>query len=134
MEAKASDIKLDKYVGELKKNCDIVGKKYKKVIGILYNGYEVIVFKNKERVVGETELRNKEYYFGLFDDNNIDTNEIYNITRSINDSLHFDFAIKNLYNRMIFTITKVITALYNWENLIIPEKESSPLLYNEKAF
>ena len=112
MEAKASDIKLDKYVGELTKNCDIVGKKYKKVIGILYNGYEVIVFKNKERVVGETELRNKEYYFGLFEDNNIDTNEIYNITRSINDSLHFDFAIKNLYNRMIITACALVAKRY----------------------
>lgn len=112
LEAKASDVKLDKYVSELKKNCDIVGTKYKKVIGILYNGYEVIVFKNEERVVGETELRNKEYYFGLYNDNNIDTNEIYNITRSINDSLHFDLGIKNLYNRMIFTACALVAKRY----------------------
>lgn len=112
LEAKASDVKLEKHISELKKNCDIARTKYKKVIGILYNGYEVIVSKNGEIVVGETELRNKEYYFGLFEDNDIDTNEIYNITRSINNSLHFDFGIKNLYHRMIFTACALVAKRY----------------------
>lgn len=61
LEAKASDVKLEKHIGELLKNCDIAGTKYKKVIGILYNGYEIIILKNKEKVPEETELQNKEY-------------------------------------------------------------------------
>ena len=112
LEAKASDVKLEKHIGELLKNCDIAGTKYKKVIGILYNGYEIIILKNKEKVPEETELQNKEYYFGLFEDNNIDTNEIYDITKNINNSLHFDFGIKNLYHRMIFTACALVAKRY----------------------
>lgn len=50
LEAKASKISLDKkqVVDELLKNIRITQTKYKKVIGILYNGKDVRVFKGEE--------------------------------------------------------------------------------------
>ena len=39
-----ADISLKKWENELKKNCDIVLCKYKKVIGILHNGIDTRVF------------------------------------------------------------------------------------------
>lgn len=112
METKATDVKLDKYVCELKKNCDIAGTKYKKVIGILYNGYDVIVFKNGERLLGEYQLHNKEYYLGLFNENKIDKRAIYTATKTINDTLHFGLKLKNLYHRMIFTACALVAKRY----------------------
>ena len=48
LETKASHVSLgDKQVDELQKNIRIVGKRYSKVIGILYNGNDVRVFKGK---------------------------------------------------------------------------------------
>lgn len=112
LEAKASDVKLDKHIKELKKNCDIAGTKYKKVIGILYNGYEIIVFKNGERLLGEYQLHNKEYYLGLFNENKIDKRAIYTATKTINDTLHFGLKLKNLYHRMIFTACALVAKRY----------------------
>lgn len=53
LEAKATDVKLEKHTAEFQKNCNITATKYKNVVGILYNGYEIIVFKNEQRLVGE---------------------------------------------------------------------------------
>lgn len=58
---------------ELFKNCEICHSKYAHVVGILYNGEDVEV------------------------------KTIYQLTKKINDALHFEFGIKNLYHRMIFT-------------------------------
>jgi type I restriction-modification system DNA methylase subunit len=52
--------------------------------------------------VSDTIL-NKEAYLGLFQQNSIDKKTIYQLTKKINDALHFEFGIKNLYHRMIFT-------------------------------
>lgn len=112
LEAKASDVKLEKHIRELKKNCDIAGTKYKKVIGILYNGYEIIVLKNGERLLGEYQLHNKEYYLGLFNENKIDKRAIYTATKTINDTLHFGLKLKNLYHRMIFTACALVAKRY----------------------
>lgn len=101
-----------KQVDELLKNCDIVQKKYKDVLGILYNGIETRVFKNGEEVKAQKELQNKEYYLSLFTDNKINKNEIYNLTKKINDCLHFDFGIKNLYHRMVFTACALVAKRY----------------------
>lgn len=40
------DLNEDKWVDELKKNCDIALTQFKDVIGILYNGTDIRVFKN----------------------------------------------------------------------------------------
>lgn len=113
LEVKNSSTALaDTHKDELLKNCNIIASKYKKIIGILYNGYELIVYKNGKIVESEFELRNKEYYFGLFAENHINRSLIYSITKRINDSLHTDFGIKNLYHRMIFTACALVAKKY----------------------
>ena len=97
---------------ELIKNCQIVSKKYDKIIGILYNGYEIRVFKNNEEIKTVSTLQNKEYYLGLFNSGKIDKQHIYNLTKKINDCLHKDFGIKNLYHRMIFTACALVAKRY----------------------
>ena len=52
----------------------------------------------------------------MFTENTIDKQKIYNITKKINDSLHFDFWIKNLYHRMIFTACALVAQRY-WADL-----------------
>lgn len=44
--SEAEDISLQKWADELAKNCNIVLTKYKQVVGILYNGIDIRVFKN----------------------------------------------------------------------------------------
>jgi len=112
LEAKASKINIDCYVGEILKNCEIVLRKYKNVIGILYNGAEIKVYKNNEEISTVNQLQNKEYYLSLFAQNKIDKQKIYSLTKKINDGLHFDFGIKNLYHRMIFTACALVAKRY----------------------
>ena len=107
------DVSKQKWKDELLKNIKIVQKKYKKVVGILYNGYDVSVFKNLEEESVVSGLQNKEYYLSLFDINTIDKQKIYNLTKKINDCLHFDFGIKNLYHRMIFTACALVAERYD---------------------
>lgn len=99
-------------IKELLRNCDVVASQFKKVVGILYNGEDIRVFKNGELLVGEQELRNKEYYLNLFAENLIDKPRIYALTKRINDSLHFRFGIKNLNHRMIFTACALVAKRY----------------------
>lgn len=99
-------------IEELLKNCRIAHTKYKDVIGILYNGIDIQVFKNEELVEGQTTLLNKEHYLGLFEKNTIDKQKIYSLTKKINDSLHFGFGIKNLNHRMIFTACALVAKRY----------------------
>lgn len=109
LEAKSNQVALkDKHVDELIKNCNIVLTKYNKVIGILYNGYETRVFKNNVEINAVDKLQNKEYYLGMFKENKIDKELIYSLTKKINDCLHIDFGIKNLYHRMIFTACALV--------------------------
>jgi len=109
LEVKASTVALkQKQIDELLKNCRIAHERYANVVGILYNGEDVIVFKNEARVDGETELHNKEHYLGIFAKNRIDKQKIYNLTKRINDCLHIDFGINNLYHRMIFTACALV--------------------------
>lgn len=112
LETKSSCVKIANYTEELIKNCNIVLEKYKKVIGILYNGEDVIVLKNNERIETVNTLQNKEYYLNLFNQNKIDKQKIYHLTKKINDSLHTQFGIKNLYHRMIFTACALVAKRY----------------------
>lgn len=113
LEVKKEDCDLKQaQIDEVLKNCRVAHIKYKNVIGILYNGIDILVYKNEEIVPGEKELHNKEYYLGLFAQNNIDKQKIYNLTKRINDSLHFNFGIKNLNHRMIFTACALVAKRY----------------------
>ena len=100
------------HVDELFKNCRIAHTKYRNVIGILYNGLDILVYKNEELLPDEKELQNKEHYLGLFAQNTIDKQKIYTLTKRINDSLHTNFGIKNLNHRMIFTACALVAKRY----------------------
>ncbi len=115
LETKASNITLgQKHIKELLKNVKIVETKYKKVVGILYNSEDVLVFKNQEKVKSKTnELQKLEYYTALFTVETIDKEHIYELTAKINNCLHFEFGIKNLYHRMIFTACALVAKRYD---------------------
>lgn len=112
LETKNSKQILNNYLDEILKNCNIVLTQYNKVIGILYNGIDVIVLKNNEIVDTVNKLQSKEYYFSLFKVNKIDKQKIYSLTKKINDCLHTEFGIKNLYHRMIFTACALVAKRY----------------------
>ncbi len=106
------DINKRKYVDELFKNIDIVSKKYNKTIGILYNGIDTKIFKNKIEIKTTNILQNKIFYLNLYKENYIDKNRIFTLTKRINENLHFKFGIKNLYHRMIFTAAALVSERY----------------------
>ena len=110
LETKSSDKDLNKkaIINELFKNLDVVSTKYKNTIGILYNGEDVVVYKNKEKVQTAEKLQNKQYYLDLFKLDYVDKGKIFTLTKRINDLLHFKFGIKNLYHRMIFTASALV--------------------------
>lgn len=114
LEVKSSAINIttQKCVAELLKNVRIARRKYRRVVGILYNGEDVLVYKNETRVSSIYDLQRKEYYFTLWDVNRIDKQKIYNITKQINDNLHFNFKVNNLKHRMIFTACALVAQRY----------------------
>ena len=114
LETKAENIDLDseKCENEIKKNCNIAIKKYSKVIGLLYNGRETRCFKNNEEIKVPSELQDKKFYLDLFTLQAIDKEKIYAITMRINNCLHSEFGIKNLYHRMIFTACALVAKRY----------------------
>lgn len=115
--AESENINKKKWEKELIKNIDIVSKEYSKVVGILYNGKNIRVFKNHtEEVSASTTLQNKEYYIALFTSNKIDKQHIYDVTQKINNSLHFKFGMQDLQDRMIFTACALVAQRYNPKN------------------
>lgn len=114
LEAKSSLVELkDKQIEEIKKNCTIALTKYKNVIGILYNGFDIKVYRNNNEIETTNELQNKEYYIGLLNKNKINKDKIYSLTAKINNCLHTEFGIKNLYHRMIFTACALVAKRYD---------------------
>ena len=114
LEVKASKVALgDKQVIELMKNVDIAETSYEHVVGILYNGEDTRVFKGSEEIDDAPALQNKEHYLALFTVDRIDKERIYELTARINNCLHFDFGIKNLYSRMIFTACALVAKRYD---------------------
>ena len=102
-----------KCIDELIKNCNIAKTKYKQVVGILYNGINTrVLLNNVETTEVAKDLQNKAYYLALFTKNIIDKQHIYNLTKRINDCLHTEFGIKNLYHRMIFTACALVACRY----------------------
>lgn len=130
LETKSEDTDLDvqKWVDELNQNVDVTMNQYSKVIGILYNGRTVRCFKNKTEVQAPTELQNKQFYIDLFLDEGIDKQRIYTLTARINNLLHSEFGVTNLYHRMILTACALVAERYGakLENL----KESPYQTFN----
>ncbi|MGM9811109.1 MAG: class I SAM-dependent DNA methyltransferase [Paludibacteraceae bacterium] len=112
--AEEKDLSQQKFVDELLRNVQIARSKYDKVVGILYNGSDVRVFKNKEEVTTlNATLQPKSFYLNLFSAQiEIDKQLIYNLTKQINDCLHFQFGLKNLNHRMIFTACALVARRY----------------------
>ena len=111
--SESEDISLKKWEKEIIKNCKIALTQYKHVVGILYNGNDVRVFlDNIEAETTASTLQDKSYYLSLFTKNTIDKQQIYALTKRINDCLHIDFGIKNLYHRMIFTACALVGKRY----------------------
>ena len=110
--SEAEDISKQKWMDELQKNCDIAHNKYPKVIGILYNGKDVKCLKGDEWVDVPKELQGKQFYLDLFTPQGIDKETIYSITLKINNCLHSEFGIRNLYHRMIFTACALVAKRY----------------------
>lgn len=116
LETKASKIALGaSQVKELLKNIRIMNAKYEHVVGILYNGESTRVFKNGEeyKEKGSEKLHNIVYYTALFNVDHIDKQRIYELTARINNCLHFEFGIRNLYHRMIFTACALVAKRYD---------------------
>lgn len=116
--SEAEDLQVDKWVDELRKNITIAKKKYSRIIGILYNGIDIRVFKTAPKIpfmeinnVAPT-LQHKSYYLALFSEEKVDKQKIYSLTKKINDCLHIQFGIKNLYHRMIFTACALVAKRY----------------------
>lgn len=115
LETKSSsqDLTNELWVSELEKNVDIVLTKYKTCIGILYNGNDIRVYINNVEFISVSQkLENKNYYLRLATNKPINKMEIYTLTSKINNTLHFDFGIKNLYHRMIFTACALVATRY----------------------
>lgn len=113
------DIFVEKHLKELTKNIEITTQQYKRVVGILYNGIDVRVIKylKDSGLCEEIEdvaktLQNKRYYIALFKENRINKQLIYSLTKKINDCLHVQFGIKNLYHRMIITACALVAKRY----------------------
>lgn len=113
LETKAGDTTLtSRDINQILKYGKVLEQKYKNWIGILYNGEDIQVYKNGELLEDEKVLHNKEHYLGLFEENRIDSQRIYNITKRINNLLHFEFGVKNLKHRMIFTACALVAKRY----------------------
>ena len=133
------DLTKEKWLKEIQKNIAIVRTKYSNVIGLLYNGIDIRVFKNEEEITGvASTLQHKHYYKRLFLQQRIDKQKIYGLTKKINDSLHIEFGIKNLYHRMIFTACALVAKRYGalltegMEFSILKTSISSTLNHNIK--
>ena len=113
LETKATRIALGKaQVDEVLKNVRIVQTQYEKGVGVLYNGEDVRVFKGVEEVKTPDKLQHVGYYLSLYTVDSIDKERIYQLTARINNCLHFEFGIKNLYHRMIFTACALVAERY----------------------
>ena len=107
------DIGAKKCIDEIKKNCTILmDAGWDKVVGILHNGKKTNGFLNNEPIDIPDELQNKKYYINLVNNRPIDTDEIFRLTARINNCLHSEFGIKNLYHRMIFTACALVAERY----------------------
>ena len=66
------DLQNNRWVSELHKNITIIKQKYSRIIGILYNGIDIRVFKvSPNNPIIEVEntapnLQHKSYYLSLF--------------------------------------------------------------------
>ena len=116
LETKAPDLmSIDdlKLTAQVEKYCATVRSQYDLVVGVVYDGERTRAYANGKRIDVPDELQPKEYYFAKLTDRPIDKDRIYELTMRINNSLHANFGIKNLYHRMIFTACALVARRYD---------------------
>ncbi len=98
---------------QVEKYCTTVRTQYDLVVGIVYDGERTRAYVNGKPLDVPDELQPKEYYFSKLTDRPVDKARIYELTQRINNSLHSDFGIRNLYHRMIFTACALVARRYD---------------------
>lgn len=97
LETKAGNKNIEREKEQLFKYIQITQKKYNKVLGILYNGEDVLVYNDKlKQIIEVKELLNKEYYLKLTQRIPIDVDAIQTCTIRINELLHHKFIMQDL--------------------------------------
>lgn len=140
LETKASNELLDeKNENQIKEYIKITQRKYKKVVGILYNSNEAIVYKNDVVYSATNQLFDKNYYLKLFNNIQIDIDKIQSCTININEILHHKFVMQNLTQRMIFTACALVADrkganLENLKNLSFSVLKSQIIEILEKSY
>lgn len=116
LETKAPDaLPIDSPVlrAQVEKYCTTVRTRYDLVIGVVFDGHQTRAYVNGKPFEVPDELQPKEFYFEKLTERPIDKDRIYELTMRINNSLHADFGIKNLYHRMIFTACALVARRYD---------------------
>lgn len=116
LETKARDsvlIEDSKLKEQVLKYCDVVRSHYDRTIGIVHDGEQTRAYVNGEPFDVPDELQDVSYYVKKLLEQPIDKQRIYELTMRINNSLHGDFGINNLYHRMIFTACALVARRYN---------------------
>ncbi|RRD61879.1 class I SAM-dependent DNA methyltransferase [Leucobacter sp. OH1287] len=98
---------------QVERYSDVLRTQYDLVIGIVYDGEQVRAYHNGQSLEVPNELQPVQYYIDLLMDKPIDKERIYELTMRINNSLHGNFGIKNLYHRMIFTACALVARRYD---------------------
>lgn len=98
---------------QVEKYCDVVRTRYDLVIGLVFDGERTRAYVNGEPLEVPDALQPKEFYFEKLTERPINKERIYELTMRINNSLHSDFGIKNLYHRMIFTACALVARRYD---------------------
>jgi hypothetical protein len=93
---------------QVEKYCATIRSRYDLVIGVVYDGDRTRAYVHGKPFDVPDELQAKDFYFDKLTDRPIDKDRIYELTMRINNSLHSDFGIKNLYHRMIFTACALV--------------------------
>lgn len=143
LETKALDEKkneLEKEKDQLFKYLQITKRKYKKVIGILYNGLDTLVYNDEFKQIKEVNaLFDKSYHLKYFNRKPIDVDAIQTCTIAINELLHHKFIMQDLRYRMIFTACALVAhkkgaRLENFKDLHFSDLKARIIKVLEKSY
>lgn len=98
---------------QVERYCEVIRARYDIVVGIVFDGEQVRAYLNGQPFEVPNELQPVKYYIDRLMDQPINKQRIYELTMRINNSLHGDFGIKNLYHRMIFTACALVARRYD---------------------
>lgn len=114
-ETKNSNEDICKNLNQLFSYMYIVNTKFRKVVGIIYNGNEFKVYRIINGDIIEykcAKLENIKTYIDSFNFAKINKNEIFTNTKKINDLLHYDLNITNYKHRMIWTACLLVACRF----------------------